>query len=97
MSSLDCNTPRIDGYSAAIFGFHIAKIYAHRSDDSTNFYSDMDMDSVSDSMLWMYMPVDENEHLSQIWAFREPGSGLIGLVVRHETEKKAEHKHMHTD
>lgn len=97
MSSLDCNTPRIDGYSAAIFGFHIAKIYAHRSDDSTNFYGDMDMDSVSDSMLWMYMPVDENEQLSQIWAFREPGSELIGLVVRHETEKKAEHKHMHTD
>lgn len=86
MSSLDCNAPLTSGYSAAISGFRISKMYAHRWDTSASFYSDLD--SSSNFTLWMYMPVDENEYLSQIWVIRHPDDGLIGLMFRTNQDRK---------
>ncbi|KAI0434048.1 hypothetical protein F5Y09DRAFT_328644 [Xylaria sp. FL1042] len=80
MMSFDCNKPTTDGYSAAICGLHVAKLYTHHSGTtSTNFYRDMD--GVSSSMLWMYMPVDQDEYLKEIWAIKASGSGFTALLL----------------
>ncbi|KAI0490551.1 hypothetical protein F4859DRAFT_520317 [Xylaria cf. heliscus] len=79
MTYFDCNKPTIDGYSAAICGFHIAKLYAHHTDTSANFYKDID--DIDDDILWMYMPIDQDEYLSEIWAITAPDSiCLIALL-----------------
>lgn len=82
MSSLACNTPKTSGYCVAISGFRISKVYAHQWDTNLSFYSDLDCDS--GGTMWMYMPVDKEEYLAQIWAIKHPESGLVGLIVRQD-------------
>ncbi|KID88977.1 hypothetical protein MGU_04320 [Metarhizium guizhouense ARSEF 977] len=79
MSFIDCNTPGTNGYSAAISGFHILKMYAHGLDTTTQF--DLDMDDDASSVLWMYMPIDADEYLEQVWAVKHPESGFLGLML----------------
>ncbi|KJZ72249.1 hypothetical protein HIM_08391 [Hirsutella minnesotensis 3608] len=86
MSSLDCNAQLTTGYSVAISGFRISKICAHRWDTSASLHNDLD--SSSNCTLWMYMPIDENEFLSQIWAIRHPECGLAGLMFRTNLDRK---------
>ncbi|KAJ2988537.1 hypothetical protein NUW58_g3920 [Xylaria curta] len=79
MTPFDCNMPATDGYSVAIFGYNIGKLCAHRSGMSTNFYKDMD--NISCSVLWMYMPVDQDEYLREIWAVESSGTGFDALLL----------------
>lgn len=76
---MDCNKPSIEGYSAAICGRHISKLYACHSGTNTPFYEELDR--VSTGMLWMYMPVDQDEYLSELWAINPMGAGCIALMV----------------
>ncbi|UNI23928.1 hypothetical protein JDV02_009718 [Purpureocillium takamizusanense] len=87
MSSFEFNTPETSGYCVAIFGFNISKIYAHQWNTNASFYSDLVSDS--SSTLWMYMPVDEEEHLTHIWAVRHSESGLVGLIFHTNQDRKA--------
>lgn len=64
MSFVDCNTPGTNGYSAAISGFHILKMYAHGLDTTTQF--DLDLDDDASSVLWIYMPIGADEYLVQV-------------------------------
>lgn len=82
MSSVDCNTPITNGYSAAISGMRVTRICAHTSDVPARFYSDRD--GVESHVVWLYMPTDKGEYLMEIWAVRIPESGLVALMVRHE-------------
>lgn len=80
MGFVDCNIPGTNGYSAAISGFHILKMYAHGLDTTTHF--DLDMDDDASSVLWMYMPIDADEYLVEVWAVKHPRSGFLGFMVR---------------
>lgn len=86
MSSVDCNTPITNGYSAAILGMRVTKICAHTSDLPARFYSDQD--GVGGHVMWLHMPTDKGEYLMEIWAVRIPESGpefgLVALIVRHK-------------
>ncbi|KAI1820331.1 hypothetical protein F4861DRAFT_73742 [Xylaria intraflava] len=85
MTSFDCNKPMIDGYSAGICGFYIAKLHSHHSGTSTNFYRDID--GLSRSILWMYMPVDQDEYLTEIWALYPSGPGFTALLFLTSRER----------
>ncbi|CRK19048.1 hypothetical protein BN1708_012501 [Verticillium longisporum] len=78
MSSFDCNKPTTHGYSAAINGLHIAKLYAHHSGASRSDFGDVD--AVSSSTLWMYMPVEQDEYLKEIWAIKTSASRTVALM-----------------
>ncbi|QPG94272.1 hypothetical protein C2857_005567 [Epichloe festucae Fl1] len=79
MSFIDCNAPKTHGYSAAISGYHVLKMLAHKSHTTTQFYLDLDKDWTS--VIWMYMPIDADEYLAQIWAIKQPKSGFLGFVL----------------
>ncbi|KAK1772530.1 hypothetical protein QBC33DRAFT_13986 [Phialemonium atrogriseum] len=80
MSFFDCNRPGTEGYSAAICGFHLSKLYAHHSATCTRFYEELD--TVCSDMLWVYMPIDQDEYLKEVWVIRHPGAGFLALMVR---------------
>ncbi|POR35542.1 Uncharacterized protein TPAR_04278 [Tolypocladium paradoxum] len=79
MSFFDCNKPSTEGYSAAICGLHISKLYAHHPGTNSSFYEELD--NVSSSMLWIYMPIDQDEYLADVWAIRHAHSGFIALMI----------------
>lgn len=82
MVSVDCNRLATNGYTAVVDGMHPPRIYAHTSDTPVRFYKGQD--GFDDPTGWIYMPIDEGEHLMEIWAVRVPGGGLAALMVRHE-------------
>lgn len=80
MSFFECNSSLTSGYSVAISWFHIVGIHAHHSGASARFYSDLD--ASSGSLLWMYMPINTDEYVTEIWTVRYLQSGFAGLMVR---------------
>lgn len=79
MNFIDCNGPGIEGYSAAICGSHISKLYAHHS--GTDMTSYEELGGMANDMLWLYMPIDQDECLRELWAIRPAGAGCVGLMV----------------
>lgn len=79
MNFFDCNKPGTEGYSAAILGLHISKLCAHHPGINKGFYEEAD--TVSSSMLWIHMPMDDDEYLAEVWAIRHTRSGFVALMV----------------
>ncbi|RFU24523.1 hypothetical protein B7463_g11814, partial [Scytalidium lignicola] len=65
MCYLDCNGPHTTGYSAATNGVSIATIQAHGKNMDYGLYRDVDR-FFAGTMLWIYMPIDHGEHLTEI-------------------------------
>lgn len=82
MNFMECNKPGTDGYSAAIWGARVAKLYSHQNGVTKSMYQDMDQIAEGGKhMIWMHLPVDKGEYLQEIWALRLPGYGFMGLLV----------------
>lgn len=79
MSFFDCNRPDIEGYSAAICGFHISKLYANHPGTPARLYEELD--SAYSDLIWLYMPIDQGECLEEIWGICA-GAGLLAFMVR---------------
>jgi len=83
MCSFDCNAPDVTGYSIATNGVSIATIHAHRYND-VSIYKDVDS---SRYMIWIYMPVDPGEYVTEIcrrYGFRHVKMDSLGLMVRRQ-------------
>ncbi|KAH8895320.1 hypothetical protein GQ53DRAFT_838981 [Thozetella sp. PMI_491] len=73
MRYFDCNAPDTEGYSVATNGYIINAIYTHRQRKNGIPYRDTPR--IND--LWIYMPVDQNEYLTEICVQRAHyGSGV---------------------
>ncbi|KAJ2987446.1 hypothetical protein NUW58_g4501 [Xylaria curta] len=64
MTSLICNDPRTTAYSAC-WDSPILYLHAHRVGESLAFYNDVV--ERRKNAVWLYMPKDEGEYISQIW------------------------------
>lgn len=78
MTWLDLNQPRLEAYSAAINGFHVSTLYAHGRDTQIPPFEDLE--SVFDDILWLYMPIDRGEYLTEIWCAHATESFIAFLV-----------------
>lgn len=79
MSFLELNRPDTDGYAAAIEGFHLTKLVAHRRGADTSFYKTLD-DSPN-TVVWMYLPLNPGETVREISAIRL-FTHFVALLVR---------------
>jgi hypothetical protein len=83
ISFFDCNAAHTTGYSVAVDGVSIATIHAHGQDMDLTFYEEFK--AVSDRpMVWIYMPIDEGEYVTEIcrrFGFWH-GRDCLGLMVR---------------
>ncbi|KAL8282738.1 hypothetical protein RB597_010128 [Gaeumannomyces tritici] len=85
MSSFDCNAPGTKGYLAGIFGLRLSKIYAHHP--GADLPCRAELESVRDSTLWVYMPIDPDEYLEEVWAIWHPSFGCIALMLLTNAER----------
>lgn len=95
MDYFDCNAAGTTGYSVATDGMGIVKIHAHRQGhDSVHLYKDTLDDLASNSLFWIYMPLDQGEYLTEICqhrGFRLFNRDAIRLVVRNRKPCDAVH------
>jgi hypothetical protein len=83
-----CNAPGTIGYSVTMSSGIIMAIYAHKRDEDVQFYQDVSVGNPS--LLWMYMPVEQGEYVTEIYGRyirqwvgpRVMGPPIIGLMVR---------------
>jgi len=78
MTSLICNDPTVTGYSVC-WARNLAIVHAHRRDEDLSFYNDAD--AQFNVPLWIYMPIDPGEILSEIWGRRGKREEHMGLMV----------------
>lgn len=78
MVSFNCNEPAVTGYSAC-WAANLMTIHAHRDGEDMAFYKDFD--ACSSRAIWVYMPVDPGELISEIWARCGRQYGHMGLMV----------------
>jgi hypothetical protein len=83
MSFFECNAARTTGYSVATNGTSTATIQMHNQNMDLSFYKEVDS-SFGWSMVWIYMPIDEGEYVTEIcrrFGFRHIGLDSLGLMV----------------
>ena len=78
MHYFDCNASGIKGYSVALNRSGISMIHTHHDTNATTIYRDTL--SQNNSLVWMYMPIDDGEVLVQI--YKATGSGRAAIMVR---------------
>lgn len=78
MDYMDCNRPDTEGYTAAIRGYYISKLYAHQSDTRTRLYEELD--SCCNYLIFLYMPIDQDEYIKEIWGICA-GARFSSLMV----------------
>lgn len=81
MSFLSFNKPGTDGYAAAIEGFHLMKLVAHRPGGDTDFYNTLQGTAMPRPTVWMYLPLNPRETVREISAIRLFGN-FVALLVR---------------
>lgn len=79
MDFIPCNEPGITGYSAG-WGKNIMTIHAHRGDEDTRFYKDFDP-FLTQPLVWVHMPIDPGETISDVWMRRGKEYRDMGLIV----------------
>ncbi|KAI0837178.1 hypothetical protein F5Y06DRAFT_304880 [Hypoxylon sp. FL0890] len=85
MSSFDCNGPGVTGYSVAFNQDWVFTIRSHHGDmdRDLSFYNDLKPHGVP--IIWTYMPIAEDEHVTDIARFRavekQIPSALRGLDI----------------
>jgi hypothetical protein len=68
MRSLPCNSPNITGYSALSGHYGTVVIQSHAQDTGLISYDELDAKYSTQSDVWIYMPIDEGEHIDAISA-----------------------------
>lgn len=88
MSTFLCNPPNVIGYSALCSGSGTLSIHSHVSEADIKFYRNFERypsRSMGDGV-WIYMPVDSNEYLEEIFVQKQregrlPICGSGNLIV----------------
>lgn len=80
MISIECNSPEITGYSACWY-HRIIALYAHCKGGATPFYEEID--ACYQNAIWIYLPLDKNEWISDIWQRVGRLYRCTALLVRH--------------
>jgi len=80
MAPLECNTPDIEGYSALVCKSNVSKIYAHSRRAAPCPYEDGDLGL--DLGMWVYMPIDSDEYLTEIWSVTHHAYLSSTVIVR---------------
>ncbi len=63
MCYFDCNAPGTTWYSVVSNGTKVISIHTHKEENSdVGFYKD-----VGDGFNWIYIPINEGEHLTEIY------------------------------
>jgi hypothetical protein len=78
-----CNAPGTIGYSVAFSASIIVAIHAHGRGDNARGYQDVMFRN--HSLFWMYMPVEQDEYITEIYKLciqRWAGRSLQGTMVR---------------
>ena len=83
MRSVDCNRPGTTGYSVALSGFDVLRFHPHSTSTIADFYEELDDDP---SVLWMYVPVDPGERLTEI--------GLIQHTIIRQSKLTVGSRHL---
>ncbi len=79
MVSVPCNRPELTGYSVCLAG-NVMLIHAHSDgEEHLSLYDDSRLRSHA---IWLYMPMDPDERISEIWARRGKQHPHMGLAVR---------------
>ena len=86
MNAMDCNQPGIEGYCAAFHVQTLQVLCAHYSSNTTSLDQELSTSNAREMMYmrYLYMPIDQDEYIKEIWAVQYPGSPLIdstGLMV----------------
>ncbi|KAF4459182.1 hypothetical protein FALBO_14058 [Fusarium albosuccineum] len=68
MRSFDCNNPRINGYSACFIEDYPVSLHYHVTRE--DFAFDMVDDDRRLHAMWLYMPVEPDERVAEIWRRR---------------------------
>ncbi|KAF5009400.1 hypothetical protein FDECE_4377 [Fusarium decemcellulare] len=68
MRSFDCNNPRINGYSACFIEDYPVDLHCHVMGE--DFAFDMAGDERRLHAMWLYMPVEPDERVAEIWRRR---------------------------
>lgn len=79
MASLTCNDSRATAYSACWNG-SIVYLHTHTISESQAFYNDGVM-AQGKKAIWLYMPRDEDEYVSQIWKRSRRLTRELALLV----------------
>ncbi|KAJ9155687.1 hypothetical protein NKR23_g1567 [Pleurostoma richardsiae] len=79
MAKLDLNAPEVTGYSACWAG-NIKLLHAHRAGEDMSFYKDWT--ASHDGAVWLYMPLDPNERISEIWGRGGRHYAHMGLMLK---------------
>ncbi|KAI0433509.1 hypothetical protein F5Y09DRAFT_298597 [Xylaria sp. FL1042] len=77
MTTILCNSPYTTAYSAS-WDWSILCLHAHNADKNLAFYDNVQ----TKNALWLYMPIDKGEYISQIWKrFRRLARELALLII----------------
>lgn len=79
MSSVDCNTPTTYDYTATVSSTYLTRICAHALDTPIPPFSCED--GIEGHIVWLHMPIDKGEYLTEIWAVRIPKFCFPALIV----------------
>lgn len=76
----DCNEPTVVGYSVCWAG-SIITIRTHRNvGEQSTFYKDLDI--CHSRAVWVYMPVEDGERISEIWVRDGEQRVHMGIMLR---------------
>jgi hypothetical protein len=82
MTFVDCNNSTARGYSACWNG-SILHLHAHGEGETMEIYQDF-----SPSAIWTYMPIDQGEFISELWARKGRMYRDTALMVRDFSQGK---------
>ncbi|KAK1990624.1 hypothetical protein LX36DRAFT_390852 [Colletotrichum falcatum] len=78
ISTVSCNNPQTTAYSLC-WNRNIVMLHAHRAKENLDFYQDLQ--TTDEAVLWLFMPLQTDEVLTQIWRFNGPFKSAIALLV----------------
>ena len=79
MNFFECNMPYTHGYSAALSELHVWTLHSHHPDTGPIIYGDIK--PPPQGLLWVHMPIDHDEYITEIWAVSGRGSPFFSLMV----------------
>ncbi|OTA80871.1 hypothetical protein M434DRAFT_17566 [Hypoxylon sp. CO27-5] len=79
MNFFDCNSPDLIGYSVAITEQNVITVHSHRQDTDLSFYQNVK--PIRKPILWLYMPIEKDEYVTEIGRFHLNGWSRPGVYI----------------
>ena len=78
MLPVQCFNPKIDGFSVA-WSRRLVYVHSHFRGEMVAFYDNIQ--AIHDKVVWIYIPVDRDEYLADVWTRRGRYHSSAGLLV----------------